>query len=607
MAESSRSVTTRAEQTYADGETIFAEGNPSDAAYVLVDGNVELTKQGPNGQVTLAILRPGEMFGEMGIIDGSNRSASARAMGQVTVKVISGPDFLRTIHDKPDAALSVMGNLIERLRSANDLLVRSTIAREAERADHAPPAAPLATSQERPLGLFDRLFRFAASSRSPRLEVRIAALPGDSDQRHAKHLLAAFESVEGVRARTLRDTIEADPNADVIHQAAQATAAGRQLLIRHRADVLVWGTFDEVGANYVLRFLSRIPESEDRPGWFGNMLRLVLPADFDPTLHVVPAATAIAAIVAESDERAAGLQAILQSALEAIRTVTSESLSSMTSLERASIQACLGNVAAVAAPRGDDTALRDAVARYRAALDVYNREEAPIDWAIVQRNLGLCRQALAERDSDTEHLQVAIESFRHALGVISQDGFPRLWAAIQYRLGQALYRLDLKSDEGGDMIKEAMNAYQSALHVFTRAEAPLRWAEIMNSLAQALQMLGGEARNPDALQKAVDACNAALEVRTREQMPLPWAATQNNLGSALFLLGRITRDPARLGAAAEAFQQAHDLCQQIGAERLATVASRNMAHVDRLLESMTPRSAPKLWWEEEGEDETPPA
>ena len=74
---------------FKNGEVIFREGEPSGSAYVIVKGSVELTKNSKHGAVLLAKLKSGELFGEMGVIDGSPRSATSRSIGATTVKEIT--------------------------------------------------------------------------------------------------------------------------------------------------------------------------------------------------------------------------------------------------------------------------------------------------------------------------------------------------------------------------------------------------------------------------------------------------------------------------------------------------------------------------------------
>lgn len=63
------------------GEYVFHEGEPGDAWYVLHDGEVEVLKKTPGGPRVIARLGARACFGEMGILDGSPRSASVRAVG----------------------------------------------------------------------------------------------------------------------------------------------------------------------------------------------------------------------------------------------------------------------------------------------------------------------------------------------------------------------------------------------------------------------------------------------------------------------------------------------------------------------------------------------
>ena len=69
------------ERNYVDGEFIFREGETANYAYVLKTGTVEILKIGAAGEEVLAELSPNSIFGEMALIDGVPRSASARSRG----------------------------------------------------------------------------------------------------------------------------------------------------------------------------------------------------------------------------------------------------------------------------------------------------------------------------------------------------------------------------------------------------------------------------------------------------------------------------------------------------------------------------------------------
>jgi CRP/FNR family transcriptional regulator len=69
------------------GDIIFREGDDSDVAYLIEQGKVEIFRTDANGERhTLAVLEAGQMFGEMGPMDGTPRNASARALGETRLR-----------------------------------------------------------------------------------------------------------------------------------------------------------------------------------------------------------------------------------------------------------------------------------------------------------------------------------------------------------------------------------------------------------------------------------------------------------------------------------------------------------------------------------------
>ncbi len=108
------------EQICEQGQLIFREGQVGDCAYQVVAGQVELFKQSPDGPLRLAILGKGEIFGEMGVIDNSVRSASAQALESLTLRVYSREAFLQLLRHRPESALSVIKMVTGRLRQADE-------------------------------------------------------------------------------------------------------------------------------------------------------------------------------------------------------------------------------------------------------------------------------------------------------------------------------------------------------------------------------------------------------------------------------------------------------------------------------------------------------
>jgi CRP-like cAMP-binding protein len=97
---------------YQPGEKIFSEGDKGDQMYVIRTGEVEIERDGK----IVETLIPGEVFGEMALIDGSQRAATARAKTACELAPISEKAFLFMVHETPFFAITVMRKLAQRLR-----------------------------------------------------------------------------------------------------------------------------------------------------------------------------------------------------------------------------------------------------------------------------------------------------------------------------------------------------------------------------------------------------------------------------------------------------------------------------------------------------------
>src|SRR5262249_37170013 len=99
----------------AAGEVIFREGDPGSVLYVIRAGRVALQAGGK----TVESLGPNGMFGEMALVDGSARSATAVAESDCELVAVDLPGFRRLVQDTPFFAERVMQVMAERLRRAS--------------------------------------------------------------------------------------------------------------------------------------------------------------------------------------------------------------------------------------------------------------------------------------------------------------------------------------------------------------------------------------------------------------------------------------------------------------------------------------------------------
>ncbi|HXH20415.1 MAG TPA: Crp/Fnr family transcriptional regulator [Dehalococcoidia bacterium] len=111
-------------QTFRTGAVIFRQGEPGDSLHAIVEGAVRIDVVAPGGnETTMAILGPGECFGELAILDGRPRSANAIANQPTRTLVVTRNDFIRWLSDKPKSALLLLETLSLRLRSTNEAFV----------------------------------------------------------------------------------------------------------------------------------------------------------------------------------------------------------------------------------------------------------------------------------------------------------------------------------------------------------------------------------------------------------------------------------------------------------------------------------------------------
>jgi CRP-like cAMP-binding protein len=104
-------------QEFQAGTTIFMEGTPGDVVYVIMDGEVEVLARNK----LLDVLRPGDILGEMALIDAQSRSATAVARTACRMAVIDEKRFLYMVQQTPLFSLHVMRVLAQRLRQTLDL------------------------------------------------------------------------------------------------------------------------------------------------------------------------------------------------------------------------------------------------------------------------------------------------------------------------------------------------------------------------------------------------------------------------------------------------------------------------------------------------------
>jgi transcriptional regulator with GAF, ATPase, and Fis domain len=111
-------------KVYASGEIIFNEGSTGEVMYVIQSGKVKITKRTDAGEVTIATLGEGEIFGEMAVFDRLPRSATAIAVGNARVLSVDKKKLFTTINRDPTLVFRMMESMSQRIRTLDGELAK---------------------------------------------------------------------------------------------------------------------------------------------------------------------------------------------------------------------------------------------------------------------------------------------------------------------------------------------------------------------------------------------------------------------------------------------------------------------------------------------------
>lgn len=108
------------EQLIGRGQTIFAKGDMGTSLFAILEGQVKVVSFSMQGKnAVLNFLGPGDIFGEIALLDGGARTADVTAVTNCKLMVIDRRDFLPLIHSKPDIAQKLIEILCARLRNTS--------------------------------------------------------------------------------------------------------------------------------------------------------------------------------------------------------------------------------------------------------------------------------------------------------------------------------------------------------------------------------------------------------------------------------------------------------------------------------------------------------
>ena len=103
-------------KSYLPGEIIVAQGDVGDCMFVIQEGEAEVLREDNGVSMVIDTMKPGDLFGEMAILEHTVRSSTVRALCVVRALTIDRRTFLRRIQEDPSLAMSVLDVMCRRVR-----------------------------------------------------------------------------------------------------------------------------------------------------------------------------------------------------------------------------------------------------------------------------------------------------------------------------------------------------------------------------------------------------------------------------------------------------------------------------------------------------------
>jgi CRP/FNR family transcriptional regulator len=114
-------------RSFPAGVRVFHEGDRSDACYLVRSGDLRVTREHPDGRaIALATLGPGDLFGELAMLDGEARSASVETLSESELVALPAADVRRLLADHPEISVKLVAALTRRLRETNERVARQS-------------------------------------------------------------------------------------------------------------------------------------------------------------------------------------------------------------------------------------------------------------------------------------------------------------------------------------------------------------------------------------------------------------------------------------------------------------------------------------------------
>lgn len=561
---------------YAQGDLIFQEGDLSKAAYLIVKGQIELTKKG--FAEPFAVMSGGELIGEIGIIDGKPYNCSAVAKGKVILEEFSRERLKKLMENDQDFALTVIKNLVKIIRETDHKLIAkqlsnimpidSPVSHKASKLakikDFPVPAVSQKNQPEVQLfniktnkSLFNWIFNQKSSGI---INLYLPPVKGSSDNQIREQLIIFLETIKGCQAHSLGKTAQ-DENLTA-------------LLFKREGDLLINCEINSEQNVVVLSFITPKANFNTYGIMLHNFFKFYLPIKADEKKFNLLKTIILGMIVAGNEIQGDLISKSLLTLIKETKDLGLTTYNFLSSSSNAHNLICFGISSFNLYDLTKDYQwLNLAVMAFKKALIIEQNHQELIFIA----NLLLAQAFTKPVPKDglqDNNMAIAVNHYKQAKKALHLSKDAEKIAIIESQISfisSALGMVNGKEDELLDAIESA----QAALKYFSLAKDLTKWSVIANNMAQTMQFYGNLYKNVKYINDSIETFNTILKTRDQKQMPLSWAETKNNLASSYFLLGKYTNGNEHFQKAADFFEEATIIYKTHKQEKKANISLRN--------------------------------
>jgi len=606
-----------------EGSILTMEGEDSDCVYLIIDGEVQLTKTLAEKEYDLLVLSRGHFVGEYGMLMREKSVFTSVTKTPVAAVKIDKDVFAKSLKRDPTLQSTLFMNMTTKFNLYNqgiEKIIKDLEEGNPKQAVEQPKKAPIeeekstvkeeqadpqeyvinkienldndddsveslddltdeeyASEEDRELhtdaSLFSWINRFFVGDKtnSPLSSIDIAFYPftNDSGDKIRKEVTSSIEKLLGFSVNSFSGDDEQENRE-----------------IEKKAHLVILGKIEAEDNSLELHFVSKDEGKETLLGQITAYNSLHLPAqNISKDAAYLFSAIVLAGIIpkqkSEQELIAVQLPIALKVAEKAIKNISSDIKDVKSAQNLFSLGKALARQGIISQNKDY---IKKARSIFEQSLPMISKKDE-ISFMIIKNQIGLCNRYLVQSCKDHELIYEAIKNFLDAQSSMIRESNNVLWSAIDANIGGLYYLLAFGNGSKED-IKRSLQYLNSSLSFYSKEKHLNKWIETTNRIALAFALHGVLSGITSSIDTAISLSFACLEAKKKEDDPLLWGVTTFRIGVYHFLLARYKEPSRQMNLAIKYLSNAIDTFMNCGNKRRANYASTYFIAANKLLSSI---------------------